>query len=154
MQKILVSGCLLGWNCRYDAAACTCLEPVFLKWREEGRLIAVCPETAGGLCTPRMPCERAGANVIAADGSDRTEEFSAGARAALRLALEHGAAFCVLKENSPSCGSHRIYDGTFSGRKIDGQGVTAQLLRESGFEVFSENEIAEAAEYLRLKENS
>ena len=147
-MKILVSACLLGEKCRYDGGSRECPHPIFTKWRNDGLLVPICPEVRGGLPVPRTPCERRGGAVASRGGEDFTEQYLAGAQAAVRLARECGAALCVLKENSPSCGAGFVYDGTFSGRTVRGQGLAAQLLRQAGFAVFSENELEAAAEFL------
>ena len=154
MKKILVSGCLFGWSCRYNGSSCECLHPIFVRWRNEGRLIPVCPEVSGGLSTPREPCEIIGNAVISRSGADCTAKYLAGAEEALGLAREQGAALCILKENSPSCGVRSIYDGTFCGRKIPGQGMAARLLRQAGLKVFSENELEAAHKFLAENERS
>jgi uncharacterized protein YbbK (DUF523 family) len=150
--KILVSACLLGRPVRYDGTAKPVADDALETWRAEGRLIAICPETAGGLAVPRAPAEIAGGEtgeavlsgpgrVIDAAGDDVTAFFLAGAEAALALARAHGCRFALLKEGSPSCGANRICDGSFSGRKHRGGGVAAALLRRHGVEVFAETEI-------------
>ena len=136
---ILVSACLLGENCKYSGgnnrreAVCR-----FLEGRD---YIAFCPERAGGLPTPRLPSERRGAGVVARDGTDVTEAFRLGAERALALCREKGVTLAIFKEGSPSCGSRVIYDGSFSGRKIPGRGVTAELLEENGISVLGEDEL-------------
>lgn len=149
MRKILVSGCLFGWNCRYDGRAKPCAEPIFLKWKQEGRLIPVCPEVEGGLPTPRTPCQRNGDSIVSETGDDCTGEYLAGAEKALSVAKENDIVCCILKESSPSCGVNEIYDGTFSGKKTAGQGVTAELLRKNGFEIFSEDQLHLVEEFLQ-----
>lgn len=144
MKKILASGCLYGWHCRYDAVDLPCTDERFLKWKEEGRLIPVCPEVFGGLDTPRPDSQRVGDKVMACTGKDVTAEYEAGAQEALRLAEEYDVAFAVMKEDSPSCGSKYIYDGTFTDTKIKGYGRAVQLLIEAGFRVFDEDELDEA----------
>jgi len=149
MKKILVSECLYGGRVvRYDAGEVPCEDPTFLRWKAEGRLVPICPEVTGGLPTPRPDAQRAGERVVTGIGGDVTAEFKAGAEAALALAQREAVCCCILKEDSPSCGSHSVYDGTFSGNKIPGQGLTAELLRAAGYAVFSENEIAQAAQLL------
>jgi uncharacterized protein YbbK (DUF523 family) len=142
----IVSACLIGCQCRYDQRACLDEETEALL--KEGKAIPVCPEQLGGLPTPRPPAEIVGgdgfdvldgrARVIDRTGRDVTAEFLAGARQSLRLAQTVGATSAVLKENSPSCGSSFVYDGTFSGKKTAGVGVTAALLIRSGIAVASE----------------
>jgi uncharacterized protein YbbK (DUF523 family) len=142
MKKILVSGCLYGWHVRYDAADVPCLNEQFLKWKEEGRLIPVCPEVFGGLLTPRPDSQRIGEKVMACTGEDVTKEYESGALEAVRLAKENDVVCCIMKQDSPSCGSKTIYDGTFTDTKVEGQGRAVELLRKAGYIVFDEDEIA------------
>lgn len=149
MLKILVSECLYGGRVvRYDGGEVPETHPTFLKWKEEGRLIPICPEVFGGLPTPRPDSQRQGDKVIASTGPDVTEEYTKGALEAVRLAKENDVAFCIMKQDSPSCGSKFIYDGTFTDTKIPGQGLAVEMLRDAGFKVFAEEDIDEAAEYL------
>jgi len=154
MKKILVSECLCGGRTvRYDGGDVPLTDPDFLRWKAEGRLVAVCPEVFGGLPTPRPDAQRRGGRVFTRTGEDVTEAFLKGAEEALRLAREENVAFCLMKESSPSCGSAKIYDGSFSGNKIPGQGLAVELLKNAGFTVFSENDIAKAAALLSKLES-
>lgn len=156
--KILVSACLLGNKVRYNAMDVPCESNLLEKWAEEGRLIAFCPEVAGGLPVPRLPVEiqsgdgnavlAGSSKVLDNQGKDVSANFIAGAEKALAAAQEAGAKIAILKEKSPSCGSSFIYDGTFSSIKIPGQGVAAALLEQNGIRVFSDLEIEEAGEFL------
>ena len=142
MIRILVSACLMGDPVRFDGCAKTVEDLRLARWRAEGRLVPFCPEVEGGLPVPRVPAERqADGRVRDAGGVDRTEAFELGARKALQAAREAGCQAALLKERSPSCGVNEIYDGTFSGQRIPGQGVAAALLREGGLAVFSELEL-------------
>lgn len=144
-MKMLVSACLLGVNCRFDGGNSQNEDAV--KRTQTEKLIPVCPEEAGGLPTPRPPVEIVGgdgndvldgkARVMTADGEDKTEEFVRGAHHALELAQSQGAKSVILKSKSPSCGCGNIYDGTFSGTLISGDGVTAALLKRHGIEIIS-----------------
>ncbi|WP_058303440.1 DUF523 domain-containing protein [Gorillibacterium timonense] len=146
---ILVSSCLAGLKVRYNGL--DSLDETIGRLVEEGRAIPVCPEVLGGCSTPREPAEIVGgsgedvlngiARIIDTTGSDVTDKFVQGAMETLRIAREAGATIVVLKESSPSCGSSRIYDGTHSGRKIPGMGVTAALLHREGITVLSENQL-------------
>jgi uncharacterized protein YbbK (DUF523 family) len=157
MQKILVSRCLLGHRVRYDGGASGPFDQL-QAWLDEGRVVPLCPEVAGGLPTPRAPAEIAGgqgsevlqgqASVITTDGEDVSAQFLSGAYQALELVQQHGIRIAVLKANSPSCGNLLTYDGTFSGVKVSGEGVTAALLKRHGVLVFSELELAEAVNAL------
>lgn len=106
---------------------------------ERFELIPVCPECCGGLPTPRTPSERLGDRVVSKTGADVSEQFKKGARAALGLARHFGIKTAILKANSPSCGSGTIYDGSFTGTLVPGDGVTAELLKKHGVIVTDEN---------------
>lgn len=149
MRKILVSQCLCGGEpVRYDGKLKSETNPLFLKWKEEGRFVTVCPEVFGGLPVPRAEAQRRGDKVVAIDGRDVTAEYTAGAEEAVRLALEHDVVCAILKAKSPSCGNEQIYDGTFTRTLIDGEGVAAEMLRKAGIKVFSEKQLEEAREYI------
>lgn len=136
-MTLLVSACLLGLPCRYDGAAKPA--PQVLALMEEYRLIPVCPEQLGGLPTPRPPAECRGCRVINRAGRDVTAEYVRGAESALELARLYGCRGAILKERSPSCGCGYIYDGSFSGTLIPGDGVTARLLKAHGIPVTGES---------------
>lgn len=138
-ERILVSACLLGVPCRYDGKSVPCEGVICLK--ERAQLVPVCPEQLGGLATPRTPAERRGEVVVTRDGRDVTAQYRRGAQEALRLARLFGCTKAILKSKSPSCGCGLIYDGSFSGRLVPGEGVTAQLLRENGVEVRTETDV-------------
>lgn len=137
--KILVSACLLGYECRYDGKSNKNDDVIALG--EEYELISICPECFGGLPTPREPAEIKNGRVVNILGEDVTEQFKSGAEQALYIAKECNAPCALLKENSPSCGCGKIYDGSFTKTKIDGNGVTAQLLVDNEIQVFTEAEI-------------
>lgn len=138
-MNILISGCLLGLKCRYDAKEKKLSE--IEKLIELHNLIPICPEQLGGLPTPRIPAERVNDKVITQKGIDVTKEYQLGAEEALKIAKLYNCKKAILKEKSPSCGCGKIYDGTFSRNLIDGNGVTADLLLKNGIEVFGESEI-------------
>ncbi|MBE5528227.1 hypothetical protein A9J41_11985 [Laribacter hongkongensis] len=162
MHYILTSACLLGQPVRYDGKALPVGHPLWQQWQAEGRLLAFCPECAGGLPTPRAPAEIiAGdgaavldglARVVDKSGQDVTEAFVSGAMAALQLAQSRQCRLAVLTDKSPSCGSLRIYDGGFSGRLQAGSGVTAALLRRNGIMVFAQDELEVVANKLAALE--
>lgn len=142
--RVLVSACLLGAEVRHHGGAAAVEHPILRRWREEGRVVGVCPEVAGGLPTPRAPAEIRGFRVIAKNGDDVTDAFRAGADMAIAMARELGIRVAVLKSRSPSCGTGQVYDGSFSGRLVAGDGVTAAALRREGVEVFDETQLEEA----------
>jgi uncharacterized protein YbbK (DUF523 family) len=149
MDAYLVSACLLGVCTRYDGG-CFAM-PRLIQLAARGLAVPVCPEVAGGLPVPRPPAEIVGgdgqavldeqARVLTIDGQDVSEAFLSGARQALETAQRLGIHQAVLKENSPSCGRRRIYDGTFSDRLVSGQGVAAALLQRNGITVLSEEDL-------------
>lgn len=143
-MNLLISACLMGIRCRYDGGTqrLDCLDELMQKHV----LIPVCPEVYGGLSTPREPSEIAGACVLSRTGEDVTRAFETGAREAARLAELCGCTCALLKERSPSCGCGRIYDGTFSGRTVDGDGLTAAALKRQGVRVLGESHARELLE--------
>ncbi len=145
-MKILVSACLLGENCKYSggnnysekAAA-------FVQGHE---VIPVCPEVLGGLSVPRTPAEIVNGEVVTKDGVSVDAAFRAGAARALAIAKENGVELAILQPRSPSCGAAEVYDGTFTGRKIPGQGVFAALLdRENGIPVRDADTLGNTAQF-------
>jgi uncharacterized protein YbbK (DUF523 family) len=151
--KILVSACLMGQPVRYDGKAKPLNSDVLALWRDQGRLLVICPELAGGFSAPRRPAEILGegggaavldgrAKVIDVAGQDVTQGYLVGARQTLRQALAANVVYALLKDGSPSCGSRTIYDGGHRGAVIAGSAVTAALLSANGIGVFSENSLA------------
>ena len=136
-ETVLISACLLGVRCRYDGKSVP--QEAVCRLAEKYQLIPVCPEQLGGLSTPRAPSERRDGGVFTNAGLDVTEAYRRGAEEALRLAKLFGCKRAVLKERSPSCGSGRIYDGSFSGALTEGDGVTAALLKRNGIVVYGES---------------
>ena len=139
-MRILISACLLGVKCRYDGGGKPC--PAALALAGTHELIPVCPEQLGGLPTPRMPSEIRDGQVIRRDGVSVDEAYRRGAAEAARLAKLFSCELAVLKARSPSCGCDCIYDGSFTGTLIPGDGVTAALLKEQGLQVITEEELA------------
>lgn len=135
---ILVSACLLGENCKYSGG--NNRREAVCRFLEGKDYIPFCPEQAGGLPTPRLPSERRDGRVVSSGGEDVTQAFCLGAQRAMDTCREYGVTLAILKQGSPSCGSRYIYDGTFSGKKIPGQGVTAELLMENGIQVVGEED--------------
>lgn len=149
---ILVSACLLGHSVRYKGDACP--QALLLAPELRPYLLPFCPEVAGGLPTPRLPAEISGgsgsdvwqgaAAVINSSGREVSASFRRGARLCLRLIRQYDIRFAILKQRSPSCGTAEIYDGSFSGGKIRGAGVTAALLAQAGVTIYNEEELTPA----------
>lgn len=140
-EKALISSCLLGVQCRYDGGSNKLPDETLERLKNTYELIPVCPEYYGGLTTPRTPSERLGDKTVSKTGTDVTAQFEKGAGAALYLAELFGARLAILKENSPSCGSGTIYDGSFSGTLTDGDGVTSELLKKHGIKIIGESAV-------------
>ncbi len=138
-MKILVSACLLGQKCKYSGGH-NYNEKV-IRFIEGHEVVPVCPETAGGLPTPRLPCEIVQGEVINSAGESKDREYRKGAELCLEKAREEGIDLAVLQSRSPSCGVREIYDGTFSGRLIPGSGVFAALLKENGFKTIDAKDL-------------
>lgn len=138
--EYIVSSCLAGFPCRYNGTPFTV--EVVQNLVQSGDAIPVCPEQLGGLPTPRSQCEIIEENgrkkVVSIDGSDCTDQFIKGAEATLEIAVKHGIKKAILKSRSPSCGFGEIYDGTFTGHKTEGNGITADLLLKQCLTVFTE----------------
>jgi len=139
-KKIRIcSACLLGIRCRYDGGEKRNKKVIDLSRGEI--LIPVCPEQLGGLTTPREAAEQKGKKVYTKFGEDVSENFKKGAKQVLKIAKLLGAKGAILKQRSPSCGCGQIYDGTFSGKIINGDGVTASLLKKNGIKVITEENL-------------
>ncbi len=138
----MVSACLAGIHCRYDG--CTNRIDRIVSLVESGDAITFCPEQLGGLSTPRIQCElisEKGERIVKGkDGSDHTAEFILGAEQSLKIAKENHIMKAILKSGSPSCGFGEIYDGTFTGKKIMGNGIAADLLQKNGIAVITEKD--------------
>ncbi|MDT7615269.1 MAG: hypothetical protein QOE35_1704 [Actinomycetota bacterium] len=136
----MVSACLLGVRCNHRGEASP--SDAVATLRESYRVIPICPETAGGLPTPRAAAElQDDGRVRTSAGDDVTDGYERGAAAAVALARATGATHAVLKARSPSCGCHQVYDGSFTRTLRAGEGVTARALREAGLVVAAEEDL-------------
>lgn len=143
-ELILVSACLVGEKCRYDGK-CLKNEDV-LNLTKYFDLIPICPECSGGLKTPRVPAEIKDDKVITQDGKDVTSSYQDGAYWAQSIASIYKIKLAILKENSPSCGTHFIHDGTFSGKLVEGKGITVKKLESLNVKCISEDQVKELME--------
>ena len=154
MNKVLISACLLGERVRYDGNALPVSDGILKKWMRDGRAVQVCPEVIAGMGIPRPPAEISNgdggavldgtAKVLDRTGKDVTDAFLKGALVAMSLCQHNEIRIAVLAEGSPSCGSSMVYDGSFSGLKTAGAGVTTALLRKNGIRVFNQHELPAA----------
>ena len=138
MEKILVSACLLGVNCKYNGG--NNYNEKVMEYLKDKEIIPICPEIMGGLPTPRIASEIIGDRVVNKEGQDVTSNYQKGAKETLELAKKLGVKKALLKAKSPSCGYGNIYDGTFSDTLIEGNGITAELLKKNGFEILTEKD--------------
>ena len=153
MSRILVSACLLGCNCRYDGQLKTCQKVLDLAKDPDNVLIPVCPEQMGGLPTPRVSSERqrdeqgnilpptAKRALVMKNGTDVTDNYNRGVEAALKIASLNNIDYAILKSGSPSCGKGSIYDGSFTGSRAEGNGITVDALIAAGYKVINEDEL-------------
>jgi len=145
---MIISACLCGINCKYNGGSN--LNPFYRQLLSQGELLPLCPEQLGGLSTPRTVCEITGgsgldvvegqARVHTLDGCDVTDNLLKGAREVLQIAIDSGAEAAILKSRSPSCACGQIYDGSFSGKLVMGDGVSAALLKMNGIKVWNDQE--------------
>lgn len=162
LNKILVSACLMGFKVRYNGREKAHMIAQLSRWHEEQRLVIHCPELAAGLPVPRPPAEimsadgkdvmHGRARIYDVTGQDVTEHYQLAAWLALRTAQEAGCTAALLTDGSPTCGSHIIYDGSFSGIQTVGMGVAASLLSEHGIAVFSDTQIADLINWIERRE--
>ena len=138
-MRILVSACLLGENCKYSGG--NNYNQAVVDFVQGHKVIPVCPEVLGGLPIPRSPAELVDSVVINKAGISVDEQFRAGAEKALAIAKQNGAELAILQSRSPSCGVKEIYDGSFTGRKIPGQGVFAEMLQQAGIPALDAGEL-------------
>ena len=138
---ILVSACLLGENCKYNGG--NNRNERVLRYVQGHEVIPVCPEVLGGLPCPRKPVEWVGERVLTRDGADCTENFRIGVQRALEVIADQQVDLAILQSRSPTCGVKQIYDGTFSGVRIDGQGALAKALAAQGIPLMDAEDVPE-----------
>ncbi|RXJ70185.1 hypothetical protein CRV08_01060 [Halarcobacter ebronensis] len=163
-MKILISACLLGEDVRYDGENSSIAyganftfaqKELFMDILCDNEIYSFCPEVSGGLPIPREPAEIISLTkpfiIKNKEGEDVTINFLLGAKNALDLCQKEGISVALLKANSPSCGNKNIYDGSFSGNLIPGEGITAKLLNENGIKIFNEKELLELSKFLKKR---
>lgn len=159
MQKIMISGCLMGCKLRYNGSDLAIHSATFNDLLDKVEVVAFCPEVSAGLPIPRKPAEicngdghavlNGASQVMCEDGSDVTQAFIKGAELALQCCKQQGITLAILTESSPSCGSSMIYNGRFERIKIEGKGVTSALLEQNGIRVFSQNQLDKVIREIR-----
>ena len=150
MEKILISACLVGDKTKYDGKSN--YNPLIKELLEYYELVPFCPEVEGGLSIPRDPCEISkDQKVVSSKGRDVTRQFEDGAEKAYNICMYLGIRYAILKDNSPSCGSTSIYDGSFKSRLIKGEGITTKYLKEKGIRIIPDSEIDKFLEETKQK---
>jgi len=150
-MKILISACLLGQNVKYNGGNNSIIEKSFIKkLLDLDMLIPVCPEVEGGLSIPRVPVEIKNKKAIDKEENDRTKNFFLGAQKTCQLAIKNDVKIAIMKAKSPSCGKGEIYDGTFSKKLIDANGIAVMALEEIGIEVFNEDDLKKLEKCLNI----
>lgn len=162
-SKILVSACLMGFKVRYNGSEKAALQQTLTRWEQEKRLVIHCPELAAGLVTPRPPAEIVSGNgadvmhdrarIVENTGQDVTAHYQLAAWLALEAAQKENCCAALLTDGSPTCGSRVIYDGTFSGRQVEGKGVAAALLEAHGIKVFSHDQIPALVAWINARDD-
>ena len=132
-MKVAVSACLLGENCKYNGG--NNYNKKLVNFVESYEVIAMCPEVLGGLVIPRPPAEIVNGLVRQKNGISVDNEFKKGAQKALNIIKKNKIGLVILQSRSPSCGVNNVYDGSFTGKLIEGKGVFARILEENNIEV-------------------
>ena len=132
-MRVLVSACLLGRNCKYNGGNNRC--PRVESFVADKQVVEICPEMMAGLGTPRTPIEIVNGVLVDKNGRNVDAALREAAARALELAEKEQIDLAILQSRSPTCGVNQVYDGTFSGRLIPGQGVFARMLMDAGFAV-------------------
>lgn len=138
-MKIAVSACLVGKNTKYDGT--NNYNKAVMEYLKDKEYILICPEVAGGLPTPRIPSERVKDKVINKENIDVTHNFIIGASKTLEELKKQNIELVVVKSKSPSCGYKQIYDGSFTGTIIEGNGVFTELAVKNGIQILTEKDI-------------
>lgn len=138
-MKILVSACLLGRNCKYSGG--NNRNEAVIRYLQDKEYIPVCPEVEAGMPVPRPPVEIREGRVVSNEGKDLDGVYRRGVAKVMQVLAQEDIGLAILKAKSPTCGVHEIYDGTFTGRKIPGQGLLAKALQEAGIPLLDENDI-------------
>ena len=138
-MKIMVSACLIGEKCKYNGK--DNYNEKVVSYINGNDIIPVCPELAGGLAVPRYPCEIVGGHILDSKGQNLDIEFNEGSLKCVKIATEEKIDIAILQSRSPSCGVNQIYDGSFSGKLISGNGVFAEMLKSKGFKVIDAEDL-------------
>ena len=125
-MKVLVSACVLGCNCKYNGR--NNRNEAVIEYLKGKEVLSICPEMLANMPIPR-PCAEIVDEVVM---DDKGNNVDSDYRKAVALALEkiegEKIDLAILQSRSPTCGVNNIYDGTFTGKLISGQGLFAKAL--------------------------
>ena len=138
-MKILVSACLLGENCKYNGG--NNYSSAVKTYIGDQEVIPVCPEIQAGSGCPRIPIEICNGTLMTRDGNNVDAAMRKAIREILDDIQDEDIGCAILKARSPTCGVHQIYDGSFSGKLVEGMGLFAQALKDAGYTVLDDEEV-------------
>lgn len=138
-MKVLVSACLLGRNCKYNGG--NNFDERIAEYLKDQEIIPVCPEVLAGLGVPRTPIEIVDGVLKDRNGNSVDEALRSAVAQILDQIRDENIDCAILKSRSPTCGVRQVYDGSFSGRLVDGAGVLAQALMDAGYSVIDSEQI-------------
>jgi uncharacterized protein YbbK (DUF523 family) len=138
-MKILVSACLLGENCKYNGGNNYCA--AVAEYVKDKTVITVCPEMLAGMGCPRTPIEIVDGVLRDRDGNSVDASLRDAVGQILEQISGEDIECAILKSRSPTCGVKQVYDGTFSGKLVDGSGSLAQALKDAGYKVIDAEDI-------------
>ena len=138
-MRILVSACLLGENCKYNGG--NNYNPAVAEFVKDKEVLPICPEMMAGMGCPRIPIEIVDGVLMDRDGNNVDAAMRKAVEQAMEMIREEDIRCAVLQSRSPTCGVNQIYDGSFTGKLIEGSGVLAQALKLVGYRVVDAEDI-------------
>ena len=140
MTKILVSGCLLGENCKYNGG--NNYNPRVVEFLKDKEVISICPEIMAGMGCPRNPIEIVDGVLTDCHGKNVDALIRKSVMEIMERIRDEEIQCAILQSRSPTCGVNQVYDGTFSGKLIPGSGVFAKSLMDAGYLVIDGEDIS------------
>ena len=140
MTKILVSGCLLGENCKYNGG--NNYNPRIVEFLKDKEVISICPEIMAGMGCPRNPIEIVDGVLTDCHGKNVDSLIRKSVMEIMERIRDEEIQCAVLQSRSPTCGVNQVYDGTFSGKLVPGSGVFAKSLMDAGYLVIDGEDIS------------
>lgn len=140
MTKVLVSGCLLGENCKYNGG--NNYNPRVVEFLKDKEVISICPEMMAGMGCPRNPIEIVDGVLTDCHGKNVDSLIRKSVMEIMERIRDEEIQCAILQSRSPTCGVNQVYDGTFSGKLIPGSGVFAKSLIDAGYLVIDVEDIS------------